>query len=71
MLKSIVSIETINDDEKNNTYVVTKYIDNTMRIKIYKKNTITSVPQYIKTILSETVGTPLVPTLPPALNMNY
>lgn len=50
MLKSILSIETIQDDEKSSTYVVTRYIDQSMLIKIYKKNPITNIYKYIKTI---------------------
>ncbi len=62
MLKSIVSIETIQDDEKNNTYIVTKYNDNTMRIKIYQKKSVTSAPKYIKTILGNST---------PSLHLNF
>jgi hypothetical protein len=50
MLKRVLSMETVKDGGKESTYVVTKYMDESMSIKIYKKNPITQMEEYLKTI---------------------
>ncbi len=43
-------METVKDGGKESTYVVTKYMDESMSIKIYKKNPVTQIEEYLKTI---------------------
>ena len=50
MLKSVVSIETLKDNDRDSTYVITKYKDDSIAVKVYKKNPITNIYKYIKTI---------------------
>lgn len=50
LLKSVVSVETVYDDENQNTYVVTKYMDDSFSVKIYSKNIETNRYEYVKTI---------------------
>jgi len=52
MLKNVISIETLKDSEHNSTYIITKYEDNSIAVKVYKKNPITHIYKYIKTIQS-------------------
>ena len=49
-LKSVVSVDTVYDDENQKTYVVTKYVDDSFSIKIYTKNVEKNAYEYVKTI---------------------
>ncbi len=56
MLKSVISVETLKDHEHHSTYVVTKYEDNSISVKVYQKNPITQIYKYIKTIQSSSLS---------------
>ncbi len=49
MSKSILSVKTLFDNNNHLTYVVTKYSDNSIALKIYKKESESNRDKYIKT----------------------
>ncbi len=51
-MKSILNVKTLYDNNNKLTYVVTKYSDNTIAIKIYKKESENNSNKYIKTLQS-------------------
>lgn len=52
-MKSILNVKTLYDNNNKLTYVVTKYSDNSIAIKIYKKESEnSSIDTYIKTLQS-------------------
>ncbi len=52
-MKNILNIKTLYDNNNQLTYVVTKYSDNTVAIKIYKKEYNTN--KYMKTLQSNSL----------------
>ncbi len=51
-MKSILNVKTLYDNNNKLTYVVTKYSDNSIAIKIYKKESESNINKYIKTLQS-------------------
>ncbi len=51
-MKGILNVKTLYDNNNKLTYVVTKYSDNSIAIKIYKKESESNSNKYIKTLQS-------------------